>query len=124
MGVLGSRHDFRHRTFAGRWLAQQFAYSLPPDPDVPRLTRVFAFDPSPVTGFYSVPENTRNRNSQGLAIDRIYERGEILALLQFFGELRLSSQFHEAGNSSGKIQFVLETPHLGAFDDRARMQVD
>ena len=43
---------------------------------------MFAFDPSPVTGFYSLDVTTRNNNSQYLAIDRIYERGEILALLR------------------------------------------
>jgi pimeloyl-ACP methyl ester carboxylesterase len=66
----------------GGGLAQQFAYSLPLDSRVPRVSKVFAFDPSPVTGFYSLPENTRNENSNGLEIDRIYERGEILALLR------------------------------------------
>ena len=63
----------------GGGLAQQFAYSLPPNPAVPRLTKVFAFDPSPVTGFYSVPERLRTDDSKGLLIDRIYERGEFLA---------------------------------------------
>jgi hypothetical protein len=66
----------------GGGLAQQFAYSLPIDPNVPRVKKVFAFDPSPVTGFYSLDATTRNTNSQNLAIDRIYERGEVLALLR------------------------------------------
>ena len=66
----------------GGGLAQQFAYSLPIDSRVPRVKKVFAFDPSPVTGFYSLDVTTRDNNSQGLAIDRIYERGEILALLR------------------------------------------
>lgn len=66
----------------GGGLAQQFAYSLPTDPDVPRVKKVFAFDPSPVTGFYSVAEAIRKHNSYGIAIDRIYERGEILAILR------------------------------------------
>jgi hypothetical protein len=66
----------------GGGLAQQFAYSLPGNANVPRVKRVFAFDPSPVTGFYSLDRTTRDNNKQGLAIDRVYERGEILALLR------------------------------------------
>jgi Lipase (class 3) len=66
----------------GGGLAQQFAYALPRHPAVPRVTKVFAFDPSPVTGYYSLPVATRRYNSQFLFIDRIYERGEILAYLR------------------------------------------
>lgn len=64
----------------GGGLAQEFAYSLPMDTNVPRVKKVFAFDPSPVTGFSSVDAITRDNNKQDLDIDRIYERGEILAL--------------------------------------------
>lgn len=66
----------------GAGLAQEFAYSLPIAPGVPRVTTVFAFDPSPVTGFYGLDATTRDTNKQNLAIDRIYERGEILAVLR------------------------------------------
>jgi Lipase (class 3) len=66
----------------GGGLAQQFAYSLPQDPEVPRVTKVFAFDPSPVTGFFSVNQLLRDLNRIGLRIDRIYERGEILAFVR------------------------------------------
>jgi hypothetical protein len=62
----------------GGGLAQQFAYSLP-DADVPRVHKVLVFDTSPVTGYYSVDESLRTANSKLLVIDRIYERGEILA---------------------------------------------
>ena len=41
-----------------------------------------AFDPSPVTGFFSVDPDTRDMNRRTLAIDRIYERGEILAIVR------------------------------------------
>jgi hypothetical protein len=68
----------------GGGLAEEFAYSLPLDANVPRVRKVFAFDPSPVTGFYSVDPTTRNTNKQDLSIDRIYERGEVLALLRSF----------------------------------------
>jgi hypothetical protein len=66
----------------GGGLAHQFAYALPPDLSVPRVKKVYAFDPSPVTGFYSVDEKLRQDNSELLKIDRIYERGEILAFFR------------------------------------------
>jgi hypothetical protein len=66
----------------GGGLAHQFAYALPPDSSVPRVKKVYAFDPSPVTGYYSVPLDLRTNNSKGLKIDRIYERGEILAFFR------------------------------------------
>ena len=47
-----------------------------------RVTQVYAFDPSPVTGFFSVDPDTRDMNRRTLAIDRIYERGEILAIVR------------------------------------------
>lgn len=64
----------------GGGLAQQFAYALPLDDGVPRVREVYAFDPSPVTGYFSVRRSLRNRNKRGLSIDRVYERGEVLAL--------------------------------------------
>jgi hypothetical protein len=64
----------------GGGLAQQFAYCLNSKASVPRVTKVYAFDPSPVTGFFSVEKIIRRMNSRGLKIDRIYERGEILAI--------------------------------------------
>jgi hypothetical protein len=66
----------------GAGLAQQFAYALPVDSGVPRVTQVFAFDPTPVTGFSSVDKMTRELNEKSLSIDRIYERREILANLR------------------------------------------
>lgn len=66
----------------GGGLAQQFAYSLPKKPTGPHVAQVFAFDPSPVTGYYSVEKAIREYNECGLKIDRIYERGEILAILR------------------------------------------
>lgn len=66
----------------GGGLAQQFAYSLPVRPDVPRVDKVYAFDPSPVTGYFSVKSEIRRANRIGLLIARIYERGEILAYVR------------------------------------------
>jgi hypothetical protein len=67
----------------GGGLAEEFAYSLTAAfPGVPRVTAVYAFDPSPVTGFLSVKRTTRKENKKDLKIDRIYERGEVLAILR------------------------------------------
>ena len=57
----------------GGGLAQLAAYSDS------RIRRVYAFDPSMVTGFYSVDPPNRDRNVQGLGIERVYEFGEVLA---------------------------------------------
>lgn len=65
----------------GGGLAQQFAYALPMDAGTP-VSEVYAFDPSPVTGFYSVSPEVRDHNRRRLTIVRIYERGEILAALR------------------------------------------
>jgi len=59
----------------GGGLAQEFAYSLPKHEAVPRVNKVYAFDPSPVTGFFSVDRRLRDCNAANLATDRIYERG-------------------------------------------------
>jgi hypothetical protein len=76
----GWRADPPHSLGGG--LAQQFAYAHCLDDRVPRVADVYAFDPSPVTGFFSVKRSVRNVNRQGLKIDRIYERGEILAIVR------------------------------------------
>ncbi len=57
----------------GGGLAQLAAYSDR------RIRRVYAFDPSMVTGYYSVAPPHRNRNVKGLRMERVYEHGEILA---------------------------------------------
>jgi hypothetical protein len=57
---------------------------LPINEGVPRVEHVYAFDPSPVTGFFSVERDLRDQNSKDLKIDRIYERGEIVAYLRIF----------------------------------------
>ncbi|WP_235007986.1 hypothetical protein [Caballeronia humi] len=72
----------------GGGLAQQFAYALPVKPDGLIVDRVIVFDPSPVTGYYSVEEGVRTRGAKRLVIDRVFERGEVLAsvrsILAFF----------------------------------------
>ena len=57
----------------GGGLAQLAAYSDR------RIRRVYAFDPSMVTGYYSVDPPHRNENVKGLKMERVYEHGEILA---------------------------------------------
>jgi hypothetical protein len=84
----------------GGGLAQQFAYSVPLD-CVRRVKQVYAFDPSPVTGFFSVEPKLRDENKTGLLIDRIYERGEILALLR-----SLTSLFYKPSTINAAIRGV------------------
>jgi hypothetical protein len=45
----------------------------------PRITKVFAFDPSPVTGAHLVEKQLLKANAEGLTIDRIYQEGEVLS---------------------------------------------
>lgn len=68
----------------GGGLAQQFAYSFPRNELGLKVSYVYAFDPSPVTGYYSVDKSVRSTNSKELEIDRIYERGEVLAIFRSF----------------------------------------
>jgi pimeloyl-ACP methyl ester carboxylesterase len=44
----------------------------------PRITKVFAFDPSPVTGAHVVDKQLLKANAEKLTIDRIYQEGEAL----------------------------------------------
>ncbi|WP_305857335.1 hypothetical protein [Balneatrix alpica] len=46
------------------------------------VTQVYAFDSSPVTGFYDIDGGERRYNAQGMKIYRIYEHGEVLAYLR------------------------------------------
>jgi hypothetical protein len=64
----------------GGGLAQQAAYAHP------RISYVYAFDPSPVTGFFDISAAARDENTKGLGIDRAYEAGEILSLPRRFIE--------------------------------------
>lgn len=70
----------------GGGLAQHVAYSMPltssAGTPVPRVSSVYAFDPSPVTGSSSVASELRRANAAGLWIDRVFEHGEILAYIR------------------------------------------
>jgi pimeloyl-ACP methyl ester carboxylesterase len=86
----------------GGGLAQRFAYALPDEPGVPRVAQVYAFDPSPVSGYYSVKDATlRERNTATLSINRIYERGEILAIVR-----SVASLFHPPSVDRASIRGV------------------
>ena len=66
----------------GGGLAQQAAYMSH------HIRTVYAFDPSVVTGYYSVDTATREISEKGMSIQRIYEHGEILAYIRLiFKEL-------------------------------------
>jgi len=84
----------------GGGLAQQFAYAWPVDAPH-RVDKVFAYDPSPVTGFGRVQVELREKNRQGLEIDRVYERGEVLALLR-----SLTSVFLAPTAESARIEGI------------------
>lgn len=71
----------------GGGLAQQFSYAFLQDanpPTGPKVEEVFAFDPSPVTGWFSTQNPPRDYNAKGLRINRIFEHGEVLAYLRLF----------------------------------------
>jgi hypothetical protein len=61
----------------GGGLAQHAAYASP------RIDYVYAFDPSPVTGYFDVPWATRQEAIQHFGTDRVYEAGEILSLPRY-----------------------------------------
>jgi pimeloyl-ACP methyl ester carboxylesterase len=61
----------------GGGLAQLAA--LANKPTGPRIRKVFAFDPSPVTGAHLVEKQLLKANAEGLTIDRIYQEGEVLS---------------------------------------------
>lgn len=60
----------------GGGLAQQAAYMSE------YIRKVYAFDPSSVTGYYSVDKTDREKNEKGMTIYRIYEHGEVLSYLR------------------------------------------
>lgn len=69
----------------GGGLAQHFAYTFKqasPAGTGPRVSEVFAFDPSPVTGWFSSSDPPRAHNAKNLVIHRIFEHGEVLAYLR------------------------------------------
>lgn len=62
------------------------------------VARVHAFDPSPVTGFYSWPDWVTRNCAKNLAIYRIYDRGEVLGGLR-----RVLAAFYPVAQKDPKI---------------------
>ncbi|WP_172806923.1 DUF6792 domain-containing protein [Endozoicomonas arenosclerae] len=60
----------------GGGLAQLAGYSSP------LIHKVYAFDSSPVTGYYDIDSDQREANAENMKIYRVYEHGEILAYLR------------------------------------------
>ncbi len=61
----------------GGGLAQQAAYGCD------AIKTVYAFNPTPVTGFRNVDSQALEKNRQGIFIARVFEHGEILAYMRF-----------------------------------------
>jgi lipase (class 3) len=71
----------------GAGLAQMHALAHPANrPDLPRVAKVFAFDPSPVTGTDLLDRRAMLENAKGLEIDRIYQNGEVLSYFRKFAQ--------------------------------------
>lgn len=71
----------------GGGLAQHFAYTFvqsPEDAKGPRVAEVYAFDPSPVTGWFTANDPPRAHNATALRTNRIFEHGEVLAYIRLF----------------------------------------
>lgn len=69
----------------GGGLAQYFAYTFrqePPDSMGPKVSEVFAFDPSPVTGWFSASDPPRTYNATNLTVNRMFEYGEVLSYIR------------------------------------------
>lgn len=61
----------------GGGLAQQAAYGCD------AIKTVYAFNPTPVTGFNNVDSQLLENNRKGIFIARVFEHGEILAYMRF-----------------------------------------
>lgn len=85
----------------GGGLAQYFAYSLPNKGKVPRVSHVYAFDSSPVTGRSQVDPDLATLNSRHLTIHRPFEHGEMLAYVRL-----LTESFHRPRKSDPKFRKV------------------
>lgn len=69
----------------GGGLAQHFAYTFKQDPVDsigPKVSEVFAFDPSPVTGWFSASDPPRTYNATDLIVNRMFEHGEVLSYIR------------------------------------------
>jgi len=88
----------------GGGLAQLAAYSSP------HIKKVFAFDPSPVTGFYGIKKKEREQNKVGLIIYRIYEHGELLAYVRLMMKLIFPISHANPQIMEARFNFVGKNP--------------
>jgi hypothetical protein len=72
-GVCRSPHIVVTGHSLGGGLAQHAAYAAGGS-----VRYVYAFDPSPVIGYFDVPQGVRMKAREGLGIDYVYEVGEVL----------------------------------------------
>jgi hypothetical protein len=105
----------------GGGLAQHLAYSFPDIKDadgklMTRVSNVYGFDPSPVTGWYSVPRELRQINARGLHIDRIFEHGEILSYVRLI--LRYLNPPQEKDPSIREIRYNF-VPSINPFSSHS-----
>ena len=78
---------------------------------------VYAFDPSPVVGFFDVPWSQRNVTSETLGIDRVYESGEVLSLPRY-----LASGLMASTACRPRIRIVrFQTPEVPSRIERHRV---
>jgi hypothetical protein len=89
------RHIIATGHSLGGGLAQQAAFAEP------RIDYVYAFNPSPIAGFFNVAADQRMRNVETLGIDRIYEAGEVLSLTRY-----LSSAVYATAQCRPRIRTV------------------
>jgi hypothetical protein len=83
----------------GGGLAQHFAYTFKQASATatgPKVSEVYAFDPSPVTGWFSADDPPRSYNAAGLVIHRIFEHGEVLAYVRLVTSRLVTSHIDPA----------------------------
>lgn len=71
------------------------------------ISDVYAFNPSPVTGFYSIQKHVREKNVENLRVLRMYEHGEVLAYFRLI--VRLFSPLRYRDPSIIEIRFNFGT---------------
>jgi hypothetical protein len=79
----------------GGGLAQHAAYGDK------RITYAYAFDPSPVTGYFDFPWRTLRVTRNAFGTDRVYEAGEILSLPRY-----LASGFFPTSSCRPRVRIV------------------
>jgi pimeloyl-ACP methyl ester carboxylesterase len=93
----------------GAGLAQMHALAHPANrPELPRVAKVFAFNPSGVTGADLLDRRAMLQSAKGLEIDRVFQNGEVLTVF------RKTDQQFPASSLPGCDPFV-RTVEYGLF---------